>query len=345
MKKRSDGRWVKKIKLPNGKSKYLYSSASSERLASKDFNEQMMKLEKKEEISQLFENVAEQWSNENFKNLENNTLKQYIPCYKASVEFFRGLHIKDIKAANISQYAKSLIASGYALKTVKNRLSVTNLIFKYALLNDYIEFNPCQNITLPKGLPQKKRQKATSEDEKKICEHTDSLCGVIAYLYLVTGCRRGEALALQPSDIDIDAMSIHITKTVEWIGNKPQIKKCPKTDAGIREIPINQKLIKLLQPYMNQKYIFQNINNEIISNSQFSKMWGKYQKEINISCTPHELRHSYATILFDAGIDVKTAQMWLGHSDINTTLGIYTHLSEQRQTESKKKIIDFLTTF
>ena len=345
MKRRSDGRWIKKIKLPNGKSKYLYSSASSERLAAKDFNEQMMNIEKKEEISQLFENVAEQWSIENFKNLENNTLKQYIPCYKAAVDFFKGIPIKEIKAANISQYVKSLIASGYALKTVKNRLSVASLIFKYALLNDYIDYNPCQNITLPKGLPQNKRQKATSEDEKKICKNTDSPCGVIAYLYLITGCRRGEALALQPSDIDINNMSIRITKTVEWIGNIPKIKNCPKTNAGIRDIPINQKLITLLQPYMNQEYIFQNSNNGIISNSQFTKMWTNYQKKINISCTPHELRHSYATILFDAGIDVKTAQKWLGHADINTTLGIYTHLSEQRQTESKKKIIDYLTTF
>lgn len=345
MKRRPDGRWQKRITLPNGKSKLIYSSATSERMAVKDFNLKMMQLSQDAENSTLFENVAESWADETFDKVEHNTLKQYRPCYTAAVEYFQGYKINEIKPTHISQYINNLTSKKYAQKTIKNRLSVVSLIFKYALLNELIDVNPCVNISIPKGLPKTKRDKAIKEDENKICQNTDSLAGVLAYLYLTTGCRRGEALALDPADVDKKEMVLHINKTVEWIGNKPYIKDCPKTDAGIRDIPITEKLLNLLLPYMKQKYIFQNNNGELFGNSNFTRMWNKYKKEIGITCTPHQLRHSYATMLFDAGIDVKTAQRWLGHADINTTLAIYTHLSEQRQAESRKKLEAFLTTF
>lgn len=50
--------------------------------------------------------------------------------------------------------------------------------------------------------------------------------------------------------------------------------------------------------------------------------------------TPHMLRHTYATMLYDAGVDVKSAQRFLGHADLQTTLKIYTHLSEQKEQQS-----------
>ena len=58
----------------------------------------------------------------------------------------------------------------------------------------------------------------------------------------------------------------------------------------------------------------------------------KVQKIENI--TPHMLRHAYATILYDVGVDIKTAQRYLGHADVQTTLKIYTHLSETKQAQS-----------
>lgn len=345
MKKRADGRWQKRITLPNGKSKLLYSTAATERQAIKDFNDQMLRMAEEKEESYYFEKIAEKWMEEHFPKLQNNTLKQYKPCYAAAVERFRGYRIDEIKAAHIRQYVNELSAQEYALKTVKNRILIVSLIFKYAIINEYADSDPCIKISIPKTLPRTKRENASKEDEKAICNNTDSLCGILAYTYLTTGCRRGEALALTPSDINIQEKYINIYKTVEWIGNKPQIKKCPKTDAGIRKIPINEKLAELFKPLMNQKYIFQNSKGDLFDNSQVTRIWNTYQKETGIKCTPHELRHSYATILFDAGIDVKTAQLWLGHADINTTLGIYTHLSEQKQSEAKKKIEAFLSAF
>src|SRR5699024_8011245 len=79
-----------------------------------------------------------------------------------------------------------------------------------------------------------------------------------------------------------------------------------------------------------------------ISDSQRRKGWVKFQKEIGISCTPHQLRHAYATLLYESGVDEKTAQKLLGHSDIATTLNIYTHIREQKLQLSREVFSNFL---
>lgn len=339
MKRRPDGRWQKKVTLADGTKKILYSSAATEKTAIKEFNEQLLSFKKDIETSTHFSRVAEEWSERAFPKLEHNTLKQYKPCLAAAVNFFKDMPIEKITAGHIQDYIDDLELKKYAGKTIKNRLLVLSLILDRPAMKGTIPFNPCKQITLSKTITKNKtkREKASDKDEQEIPKHTDSLFGILAYLYLVTGCRRGEAVALGPKDIDFDNLYIHIDKTVEWIGNKPKIKDAPKTEAGIRDIPIPKRLADLLKPYAKQNYIFSNEKGELFSNAYFTRHWDKYRNETGVSCTPHELRHSYATMLFDAGVDVKTAQLWLGHKDINTTLAIYTHLSKNKLEETTKK--------
>lgn len=343
MKKRADGRYQKKIKLLDGTTKILYSSASSERSAIRDFNEQMQKLEQEHRNLFLFVNVADEWSNEHFPKMQNNTLKMYKVGLKEAKAYFNNFYIEAIKPIHINQYLAFLTKNGYAAKTIKGRMLVLNLVFKYAIILEYIDSNPCQYIAVPKGLPKKKRLPATPDEAKKIIANVEKDFGLLAYFFLFTGCRRGEALAIMPSDIDMENKTVSINKTVEWIGSRPQIKHSPKTDAGNREIPLTDKLVELIKPLMSQKYIFQNDKGELFNNSQVTRGWEKYQKEAGIQSTPHQLRHSYQTMLFDAGIDVKTAQKWLGHADIKTTLDIYTHLSESRLAQSTEKLFSYIS--
>lgn len=342
LKKRADGRWVKKVKLQDGTFKYFYSSAKSEREAVKDFNNQLQQVNSQQNDKRLFTYVSEEWSREHFPTLQHNTLKQYKPALKQVNDYFYDYNIDEISPSNVNAFLHSLIKKQYAYKTVKARLLVLNLVIKYAIMNQYIEINPCQYITVPKNLTKTKRQAATIADTSKIINNTDKPFGLFTYFLLLTGCRRGEALALSPKDIDFKNKTVTINKTVEWVGSKPNIKNSPKTDAGNREIPLSDNLIKMLLPLKKQKYLFANDNGELMNNSQVTRAWNNYIKEIDIKITPHQLRHSYATILFDAGIDIKTAQKWLGHADIKTTLEIYTHLSEMRIQNSKDKLLAYV---
>lgn len=220
-------------------------------------------------------------------------------------------------------------------------------IFNFAFEREYIEKNPCDLVKLKfkKSAITPKREAATKDEEDIIKNVGDDVpFGFFAKFLLFTGCRRGEALALTPQDIDFDNNTVSINKTVEWIGNNPKIKPTPKTEAGIRIIPLPDILIPELKKRSKQKYIFQNEDHGLMHHSQVARHWNALRRETGIRCTPHQLRHSYATMLFDAGIDVKTAQRWLGHTDIKTTLDTYTHLSNMRQEQSIGKWNEFIKT-
>lgn len=340
MKKRSDGRYQKRITLPNGKSKLLYSSANTEREAIKDFNRQMLAMEEEKQKSSTFESVANKWASEHFPTLALNTLKSYKVSLKQAIEYFSDTPINEIEADDVSKYVNSLKNKNYAKKTIKERLAVLKKIFKYA----HIKSSPCQFIVVPKDAkPSKKREAATAEEETIIKNLPDDMpFGYLAKFILYTGCRRGEALALSPADIDYDNKTVRVDKTVVWQGNFPQIKPSPKTEAGERFIPLLDFLMPELEKRRKNKYIFQNEIGKLLKDHEYEKQWKDLKKTASINCTAHQLRHSYTTMLFDAGIDVKTAQTWLGHKDIKTTLDIYTHLSKSRLDQSIKKWSDFV---
>lgn len=344
MKKRADGRYQKKIKLPNGKLKVLYSSAANEREANKDFNRQMLALSEEEKEKTKFCRVSDAWASEHFPKLENNSLKAYKPGLRDVDAYFDKFYIEEIQPHHVNAFMDMMVKKGFALKTIKGRMLVLNLVMKHAIYGQLITVNPCQYITLPKNLPKKKRVSQSTAETALVINNTDTPFGVLAYFFLFTGCRRGEALALKTSDVDLKNKVVKVHSTIEWVGNKPYIKDHPKTDAGNREIPLSDKVLELIKPYMEQQYLFQNEKGELYNNSQVTRGWKKYQESSGISATPHQLRHGYATMLFDAGIDVKTAQKWLGHADIKTTLDIYTHLSEKRQAQSAVKLFDYIDT-
>ena len=345
MKQRKDGRWVKKIKLPNGTSKFFYSSENTEKKALKDIENQLLNYKHEEISKNNFSKVAETWANETFDKLENNSLKVYKPACRECIEYFKDKNIQDITPSDVKNFVTSYEKRGFSPKTIKNKLLVLNLICKYAIIEQYISHNPCQLITVKTPQKTQKRHSLDTESISIIRNSVNEDFGLFAFFLLYTGLRRGEAFALTPKDIDFENKTIHVNKTVEWLGNVPQIKPCPKTEAGNREVPIPDILIEHLQKLKNNTYLFQNENGEMMHNSQVTRMWNKYIKKTNLNATPHILRHTYATMLFDAGIDVKTAQSWLGHTDIKTTLDIYTHLSEQRKEKSISKWQAYLTTF
>lgn len=345
MKRRADGRFQKRITLPNGKSKVLYSSANSEREAVKNFNRQMLTLEAERIKSMNFDRVAEAWAEERFRNIQHNTLKLYRTCMNEALNYFGDIPISDISVNMVKLYIDMLTKKEYSKKTIKERYAVLKQIFSFALEREFIEKNPCTLVKLkfPKTAITPKREAATFEDETIIKNLSNDIpFGFFAKFVLYTGCRRGEALALTPKDIDFNNRTVSINKTVEWVGNRPQIKPTPKTEAGIRKIPLPAFLMPELNNRKKQAYIFENSEHGLIHHSQVARYWNALKKASGIKCTPHQLRHSYATMLFDAGIDVKTAQNWLGHSDIKTTLDTYTHLSNTRQEQSIDKWNEFV---
>ncbi len=78
-----------------------------------------------------------------------------------------------------------------------------------------------------------------------------------------------------------------------------------------------------------------------MTSSQFDDLWAGYCKSTGDAATPHQWRHLYVTVLYDAGIDPKDAQVMMGHAQLSTTMDIYTHVRDQRMQKAAKKLNNF----
>lgn len=339
MTRRKDGRWVKKVTLPNGKCKYFYSSESSERKATRDIDQQLLAFSEEELTSTTFERVADAWEREHFPDLGYNTACKYRRCLKKLVPFFGNMQISEIDSASIDVFLKDMKKKGFAKDTVSIHKSVLSQILDFAIFNHNLSSNPCSSVSLPKDLPKTRREAASQDDIQIILSSVDKHFGLYALTALLTGLRREELIALTSDDIDFEKRTATINKAVIWIPNQPQIVDT-KTESSDREIYLPEILI----PYLARKkgYIFGS-GTKPMTQSQFRRAYNRYRKETGLSVTSHQLRHGYASMLYDAEVDVKTAQSLLGHAKASTTQDIYTHIWESRQKQQMSKMETYIS--
>lgn len=344
MKRRADGRFCKTLTI-DGKRVFFFSSAENEKQASKEIEKKLIEYQieqsTKSEQFKIFKNIANRWQEEHYKTIAYKTQTGYDAPFNRIVEKFGETPINEIKPMQVNKFLISLGQKGYALKTVKTHLLIFNLIFTYAMLHGEIENNIVDAVKVPKNLKQEKRELPSNDEIEKVKSSLENSFGLFAYLLLYSGCRRGEALALKYEDIDRENKIISINKSLYFESNKPIIKE-PKTKAGHRNIVLMDKLLEML-PTDKKGYIFSDNGEKPLTEQAFRRRWEKYIKETGINLTPHQLRHAYATILFEAGIAEKDAQELLGHSSISVTKDIYTHISKNRKDETLKKLNDFVS--
>ncbi|HEX3011474.1 MAG TPA: site-specific integrase, partial [Syntrophomonadaceae bacterium] len=216
----------------------------------------------------------------------------------------------------------------FARKTVANQRIVVNLICRSAVLDGVIRYNPCAEVKVPKGLKTTPRQLPSDEELQIVKDVKNDPDGLLPYFILYTGCRRGEALALTHKDIDRKKKIITVNKSVTYIGQQPSIKE-PKTAAGVREIILLDKLAEVLPRGIG--LIFPGKNGELMHQSEYERKWEHWQKRVGVTLTAHQLRHGYATMLYEAGIPERDAMELLGHTDITMTHKVYTHIRKSRK--------------
>ena len=332
MKQRADGRWVK-VKVINGKSISFYSKKKTEKAALKDIESQMLKYVEEKSKKMLFKDIAIDWKYEHMENLSYKTWQGYSAHYNRALKEFGELYISEIQTADIQLFITGLAKQKYAFKTVKHALNVISLIFDFAIMKKQLSQNPCDYVKIPQGLERKERELPSEEEIQKVINSTNCHFGTFAYLLLFTGLRRGEALALHSDNIDFEKNIININQSVYFKSNRPELKE-PKTKAGYRQV----YLIDRLKPLLEGKKGFIFGGDSPMTEQAFRRAWERYIKESGVNVTPHQLRHAYATMLYDSGIEAKSAQRLLGHSDIKITLQTYTHISESRQKNDFEKL-------
>ncbi len=331
--RKDNGLWVEVIREYDGKRvsppKYIYGRTQAE--VKKKINEYRGKQENKK----CFGPIAEEWSEQHFPTLYPSTVRGYTASFNRAIERFGDMPISDITPQQINELLHNLINEGFGKKVIATQRNVVNMILNYAVMKSLISYNPCTAIKLPRGLRSEHRHLPEPADIEAV-ENSDWL---FPFFILYTGCRRGEALAIQYEDIDRKNRIININKSVGYDGNRPFLK-VPKTEAGIRTIGLIDRLAERLPK--GRGLIFPSPSGGFYTNGEIKYEWLKWQKENNTNVTAHQLRHYYATLLFDAGLTTKEAQYLLGHSTVAMTQDTYTHIRKERLRMSTEKLNSYV---
>lgn len=333
MTRRKDGLWQEVLRI-NGKQKYFYGRSKAEVLR------KIREYQEKEVQGKLFSEVADEWWEDHERTLSPNSVRGYIAAMHRAVDEFGDRYIRSITPTEINRFLINFIKRYHAAaSTVSMQLIVISLIFKYAVIYGYIDSNPARDLSIPKGLKKERRTVPASADIQRIKDSVDKPFGMFAYMALYTGCRRGELLALTWEDIDFDQKTIVINKSLYYINNKPYLKGT-KTDAGNRILPLLAKLETQLLPRKCKGLIFHDDTGKYMTEKQYRCKWDRYQKEAKIAISAHQLRHAYATMLYENDIPAKDAQILLGHAQLSTTMDIYTEIREQHAAAVRKSILN-----
>lgn len=328
--RRSDGRYVASIQQ-GGKRKYFYD---------KDPEKLYYRLQElKNPAPVKFRTILDAWQEEHSSAVGDKTAESYVaPCRRIKEEFGDDPP-NEVTAARIQAFISGLGKRGYARRTVQLHRDILNMTFQFAILRGFISSSPMGAVSIPHGLKTTKRTLPADDALEAVRAHTDAPFALFALLCLYCGLRRGEALALRYEDIDRKANVIHITKALEYPGNQPLVKT-PKTATGVRDVSIPSVLRPLL-PH-GAGYLFPAADGGPLTKIGYRHAWTRYCKTIGHDLTAHQLRHGYATYLYEAGVPVLAAQKLLGHTNASTTMNVYTHLRERQEAQAAQLLDQYL---
>ena len=284
-------------------------------------------------------------------SIQRNTLVGYN-CYlkKHLIPFFGDIDISRISVRNVQEYINSK-SQTLAAKTIREHVDLLSQIFDSAIEDDLMTKNPCMSKRLKIVGKRSVLVEAYTDNEYKDLESlldylngTERLCLALS---LYTGMRQGELFALDWQDIDLENDMIYITASVEWPSANRGVLKEPKTENGIREIPIIPQLHEILdEQWQSSGFVLtskRQLQGEPMTHQATKRLYERINKigqvyGITTKFLSHRARHSVATILNNAGADDVSISSTLGHSDAAFT-------RRQYVTKQTKQIKNGMSAF
>ena len=286
------------------------------------------------------------------------TVEFYRNICKLSETYFKDRVIQKITSRDLQLFLNYLrttykTANGNRLsqKTIRHHYRYLTSVFSFAYKQEFITTNPMDKVDCPK-LPKKKVDALTQEQAEQFFSviqkcSLDFKC--MLFLMATTGVRRGELLGLQWRDIDFDKLTVDIKRNVTYTPQSGTIVDTPKTECSIRTIPLIPSVATMLKEYKAEKqrnfkskdFVFPSDKGNSIPRdpNSFTCRVKRFMKANNLpDLSPHDLRHSCATLLLSNGADIKSVQSILGHTDASTTLNFYVRSDLQNMKNATDKL-------
>ena len=318
-----------------------------------------------------FADLAEEWLLHYSKgNVKISTVRVREKEIKILNRYIAGQPVKAITRKQYQGILYDLDDKNYARTTIEGVHVTAGMIFKYAVLHGFLIESPTTNVQIP-------AKKLTVDDLERdvigesYLEHDEikEFFGVVERdgmdfdkevftLLLYSGMRLGELLALKESDLIGD--EIRITKTLYVPNNNMREYELltPKTKGSIRTIDLDTAVIELLKvridlnhtkrkimldsksEYNDEGFIFCRDNGYPYIQKNFNIRMQRILRKTSIAkpLTPHCFRHTHISLLVEAGVDINTIMRRVGHDDMETTMKIYTHITDKMKKDAAEKI-------
>lgn len=295
-----------------------------------------------------FREYAEMWLN-TYKvgRVKPTTLGGYRTVLDAYLyPAFGDMPIDEIKTAAIQGMLNG--KKDRARKTLQDVLILLRAILESAHKDGIIPSNPADDrrIMIP-STKKKPREALELENVKEILAGIGKLNNAddrrFQALLVFTGMRRGEVLGLRWEDIDVARGVIHVRRNVTYPrGVNGPCVGTPKTESGYRDIPIIPELLEYLKPLGETGYVIGG-GEQPNTLSVVRRRNERIRQQIDLhGATPHVFRHSFGTMLYDAGASIKDIQSILGQSDFKTTADRYLHPREKSKQTAAEAVGNML---
>ncbi|EAF6236009.1 site-specific integrase [Listeria monocytogenes] len=320
-----------------------------------------------EKKSRKFEEVYHLWFESYKKKVKESTWASTKLIFRVHIlPVFGEMYIDKIDVTVCQK-----IVNDWSINSPKNFKKYKNYssnIFHHAMTLELIDKNPMSIITMPRGEEIKTEGKTTpffeKEELKKFLETAkkeNTFVYTFFHLLAFTGLRKGEALALIWNDINFSEKTLSINKTIARGDGKKLYTSSTKTKAGKRVISLDNQTLSVLKDWRNIQrnkskilnintlnenlLIFPNEKNEVYNPTNVKNWLNPILKKYNFKyVSAHSFRHTHASLLAEAGADLKEIQARLGHADIQTTANIYTHVTKAKRDSTADKLANFMNS-
>lgn len=361
--KRSDGRWVGRLSLgfdENGKRlrKVVYGLTQKEVNGKLDNLKQQRKHGAKSIVGKdTLAGYLQRWLEDDVAvNLEDNTYDEYERVCRLYINPFVGhIKLKDLTSETLIGWQAKLSRKNFSANMRSRGIKTLTNALSRAVQLRLLPFNPCAALNRPKVI-----RKETIPLEPEQCHKLFDECekhrlGDAIILAAMTGLRRGELFALEWSAVNLSEAVLVVRKSLQDVRGKLKVKE-PKTAAGRRVVTLDARAIEALRNRLKKAQdegfepgqvplVFPNNRGGYLRGSAFATyVWYPIRKVAGIpdSITFHDLRHTQASLLLAAGVDLKVIQKRLGHKKFETTANIYSHLLQNSQHEAVDKLSNMM---
>lgn len=321
-----------------------------------------------QERAETYQEVYELWLQYYEQNVAESTFVKTTRIFKNHILPKMGAY--KIEKINVDVCQKHVYEWAGKLKKFRTVKSYAALVLDFAIKRGYLQSNPFALVDMPTNASKKaiinSEEKAenfyTREQliEFLSCLEKESNYKAYAFFRLLafSGIRKGEAFALTWNDLTFSTNEIRINKALSRgknnrlyvkatkTGDSRTIKMDENTMAVLKEWKKNQKQDYLMLGYNTMQpnqLVFSNEKNEFLQPTKSRKWILHVQKKYNLdTITTHGLRHTHCSLLFEAGASLKEVQDRLGHSDVQTTMNIYAHVTKKAREEAIMKFASYI---